>query len=197
MAVKKGGGQAPRHEENITIEVDRTAEYSHNLKELTSIEILVGIPSDDDHPHLDEKGQGAKNPQEPRDPDTIGNATLGYIHENGSPINNVPPRPWLRPGVADSQHLWLPYIKRAAEAALRGEDSEMMQNFHRAGMNAVSATKVRIVAGIQPQLSPRTVAGRQAAHPSRKAAGAGDMTPLVDTAQMLNSISYVIKGKGR
>ena len=69
----------------------------------------------------------------------------------------------------------------------------MDKALHAAGTTAVSAVKNRIVAGLQPPLSPVTIARRRARTPSRQARSQSDTTPLVDTAQMLNSISYVIK----
>jgi hypothetical protein len=69
------------------------------------------------------------------------------------------------------------------------------------GQAAVSGIKVRIVAGIPPPLSPVTVARRRIRSAGssyrRRATTASDTTPLVDTAQMLNSVSFVLRFRGR
>jgi hypothetical protein len=65
-----------------------------------------------------------------------------------------------------------------------------------AGQTAVSAVKTKIINGLEPPLSPRTVAARQRKRKGRKAQTAAQMTPLVDTAQLLNAYTYVIK-KGK
>lgn len=174
---------------------DHTRELQAALDALSSIEVLIGIPSDRDSPRLVDDATTAE-PERREDTAEGGihsNATLGYIHEHGSGLNNIPARPWLGPGVELSKAAWLRYMQQAGEAALSGEPGRMDRALHAAGTTAVSAVKNRIVAGLQPPLSPVTIALRRARTPSRKARVASDTTPLVDTAQMLNSISYVVK----
>jgi hypothetical protein len=154
--------------------------------------VLVGIPSDAEQPHL---GAGVTG-TEARSGVPIGNAALGYIHENGSPINNIPARPWLAPGVRGSQTQWMPYFEQAGKFAFEGNLTAMDKALNAVGLTAQSAVKVRITEGIPPPLAERTVKARQRKRPSRKAQSAEDMTPLIDTAQFLGSISYVVrKGK--
>src|SRR5262252_1539676 len=143
---------------------------------LAHAQVLVGIPSDNDTDKQDETGGSPHT--ERRDDAPIGNAALGYIHEHGSPINNIPARPWLYPGVANSKSEWMRYMRQAADAAMRGDQSLMERAFHAAGMTAVSAVKARITAGIDPPV-------RRHRDP--------DHTALIDTAQMLNSISYIVR----
>jgi hypothetical protein len=180
----------------IQMTEDHTAGLQAALDALSSIEVLIGIPSDRDQPRLVDQATRAK-PEQRQDTTEEGaitsNATLGYIHEHGNPINNIPARPWLGPGVEGSKAAWLRYMQQAGEAALQGEPGRMDKALHAAGTTAVSAVKNRIVAGLQPPLSPVTIARRRARTPSRQARSQSDVTPLVDTAQMLNSISYVIK----
>src|SRR5215467_2634573 len=93
----------------ITVTEDHTAELQSALDTLASIEVLIGIPAKEDQPHFDETG-GEAGPTERREEEGGGgireNAVLGYIHEHGSPINNIPPRPWLGPGVEQSKDRW-------------------------------------------------------------------------------------------
>jgi hypothetical protein len=183
----------------VTVTEDHTEELLRALDELARVQVLIGIPNDAEQPHYGGTGArestGTARVATAEGPAEINNAVLGYIHEHGSPINNIPPRPWLAPGVEESKSRWLPYMEQAGTAVLTfpSDSSKMDRALHAAGMTAVSAVKTRIVAGIPPALSERTIAARRYRTPSRQARQQADVTPLVDTAQMLNSISYVIK----
>jgi hypothetical protein len=154
---------------------------------------------------------------------SIDNATLGYIHETGSPANNIPARPFLKTGVRDSASKWSPYLEQAAEAAFNGDTGVVKRALNAAGSIASIAVKKKITEGIPPPIKPATMAARArhrggrtpkqrlkraqdraayrafyAAYKADKAAGgtpsvlAGGVTPLVDTGQLLNSITYVV-----
>ena len=62
---------------------DKTANLRDALRKLTQDVVLVGIPAAEDG----------------RDGEPMGNAAIGYIQENGSAAANIPPRPFLVPGV--------------------------------------------------------------------------------------------------
>src|SRR5438270_375725 len=89
----------------------------------------------------------------------IGNAALGYIHETGSPANNIPARPFLQPAIKDSEAQWSKHLKQAAKDAFDGKSPE--QGFNVAGITAVSAVKNKIAKGIPPPLKQSTVASRK------------------------------------
>lgn len=170
---------------SFKVTLDRTSELTEALRKLALSKVMVGIPED----------TATRTGGE-----LVNNATLGYIHEHGSPINNVPPRPWLQPGVAGSKDQWSEYLKQAGQLALEGKTASVDKALQAAGITAVSAVKARITAGIPPPLAPATVAARRRRSKGssyrRKASTSSDVTPLIDTAQMLNSITYVIrKGK--
>ena len=192
--------QQSRDQEGIvTVTEDHTDELRRVIDELARVEVLIGIPADSDQPHYDESGLRTAATTERHDAEEGGiqsNASLGYIHEHGSPINNIPAGPWLGPGVEQSRDRWLRYMQQAGEAALTfpsTDSTRMDKGLHAAGMTAVSSVKNRIVEGLSPPLSQRTIDARRRRTPSRQARGPEDVTPLVDTSQMLNSISYVIK----
>jgi hypothetical protein len=107
---------------------------------------------------------------------------------------NIPARPWLAPGVRESQSQWEPYLSQAVNLAVEGKKAAVDRALNAAGIKAVSAVKNRITAGIAPPLASATIAGRRR-RGGQSAATSVDTTPLVDTAQMLNSISYVIRKK--
>jgi len=178
------------------------------IKELSRTSVYVGVP-----------GLGTPG-QSPRADGKMTNASLAYIHETGSPAQNIPARPFLRPGVRDSKGKWSKYLNQAAEAALKGESGVMRRSLETAGQIAVSAVKNRITAGIPPPIKPATMAararhrgGKTKAQRAKRAAERaayrqfhsrykkgddvliGGVTPLVDTAQLLNSITYVVEQK--
>src|SRR5258708_13943696 len=76
----------------IVVGTDRTAAVAMALKLMASMEVLVGIPA--------EKAPrtSAEAKSQP-----INNAALGYIHNYGSPTQNIPARPFMEPGITDSK----------------------------------------------------------------------------------------------
>jgi hypothetical protein len=170
----------------VTVKVtqDRVPQLQEAMRILGDSIVLVGIP------------MGA--PARPA-PDTVGNAELLYIHEHGSPGNNIPARPSLNPGVRNSEARWRQPMLAAAHAALDGDPGEVQRHLSIAGMVAVAAVKNGIAAGIPPPLSPYTIARRRqrsrGSKYRRKAKTASDVTPLIDTANMINSITYVVASR--
>ena len=67
----------------LTITQDNLANIQKALHDLSRTTVHVGIP--------EEKSKR-------KSPDKMTNAALGYIHEYGSPANNIPARPWLKTG---------------------------------------------------------------------------------------------------
>lgn len=171
----------------IVVTLDNTAKLAENIQKLSEFRVLVGIPEDKD----------------PRPaPDTIGNAALGYIHEHGSPIRNIPPRPWLVPGVLASRDAWQKQMERAGEAAtgLMWDPGAVEKALMAAGQAAVNGVRNRIRAGIPPPLKPATIAARRRRSKGskyrRKAKSASDTTPLYDTGNLVKAITSVVeKGK--
>jgi hypothetical protein len=177
----------------------RSDDFIAALRELAKVQVLVGIPEEAGPPAPDR---------------TINNATIGYIHEFGSTIRNIKPRPHLVPGVAGSQAKWEPKLQDAVKAALAGKPETMDKNLHAAGQIAVDAVKLVIRQKIPPPLKPATVAARKrtrkmsgpkraayearyARFLARYAAGAATMaesgpTPLMDTGNYYRHIVEVV-----
>ena len=194
----------------FTVTRDHVAAFEESLKRLVGVEVLIGV-ADDDQP--DPKKSNTKIVPNKRKEGEMTNAQLAYIHETGSPINNIPARPFLNPGIKDSKEDWSTHLRRAGEAALDGNASATTREYNAAGMVALIAVKKKITAGIPPPLKPATVAARKRRTKSRKVTGADQAafnalyaagkatmsesptTPLVDTAQMINSLTYTIRKK--
>lgn len=175
-----------------TTTVDKTAALWKAVSELTRNRVMVGVP---------DEGAGRKE-------GAITNAALAYIHENGAPEVNIPPRPFLKPTVRKEQAIIVKMMKSAGTIALSGKSP--LPTFNALGLKISSAVKRTITAGIPPPLAASTVAGRIGRRKSgtwrakrramvaanvaaNKAPGEGIFTPLIDTGSLRNSITYVIR----
>lgn len=146
------------------------AEIERALKELVKKQVLVGIPE-------------GENRQESGEPS---NAQLGYLHHMGSPANNIPARPWLLPAIAGAQTKISGHLKKAAESALDGDMSKADRHLHAAGMTAQNAAKAKLTNGPFRPLSKQRMQ-------ERLAKGQANPKPLLDTMQMRNSVTYIVK----
>ncbi len=162
---------------SLKVVQDRTAEVLAEIRALADNRVLVGIPSD--RAGREEEG-------------LINNAALGYIHENGSPEANIPARPWLRPGIDKAKEKITARFKLAAKAALNGEPGSSIQHLNAAGLIGQNAARNEIQNGDHLPLSEKTIYRRQ----HRKVAPRMGERPLIDTGQMRNSVTYVIRKKG-
>jgi hypothetical protein len=189
--------QGKRINDHLEVLVDNTPMIAAAIKRLANTDVMVGIPSDQEQPHYDESGGQAKGTEKRTDtPSGIGNANIGYIHETGA--GHVPARPWLSPGIRLNQRKWTDYMKQAGKLAFTGNVVAADKAWNAAGITAVSGVKARIQSDIPPPLSPRTVAGRVARRGDAVgSATASDFTALIDTAQFINSVSYVVRQKGK
>ena len=136
-----------------------------------SHEVVVGIPEDTNV----EREEG------------ISNAELLYLHEQGIPSHNVPPRPVLKPAIAQEkvQEQIEKLMHDGAKASLVfGNKEAARKSFEKAGMVGRDACKKYITDGnnLAPN-APSTIAWK------------GSSKPLIDTGSMLNSITYAVRKK--
>ena len=156
---------------NPALEIDLVPGLLKKMKKLTSQEVLVGIP-------------GEEGPREDGDP--MNNATLGYLHENGSPANNIPPRPFLVTGVTGAMKAIVPELAKAANKSIDGDVRAVHKGLDRVGMIAQNAVKRKITTGPFIALKESTLLARR-----RK--GYKGTKPLIRTGQLRNAITYVLK----
>lgn len=170
------------------------------INSLVSRELLVGIP---------EKKTGRQD----EDDEELTNAALGYIHEFGSPEANIPERPFLIPGVEKAEAPALERMKLAAKATLRADVKSAEKYLNDAGILASNSVKRMFWENDWPPLQPGTVANRHrqrktktpraselkyldlvadGMHP-RDAQTAAGIQPLVNTAQLRNAVTYVLR----
>ena len=123
------------------------------------------------------------------------NASLLYLHENGVPSHNIPPRPVLIPAVNQDgvREQIETLMLDAAQAALADGDRKTAEaNFEKAGMLGRDACKNYIADGgnLAPN-APSTIRKKMAKGKN----GRGKPVPLIDTASMFNSITYAVRKK--
>jgi hypothetical protein len=165
----------------LKVTKDNVKKVLEGISQLQSTRVLVGIPQEDNA----RQGSG------------ITNSALGYIHEHGAPEANLPARPFLVPGVAKVHQNTARRLRAAGAAALDGKPAVVLREMAAAGQEAVNSVQATIRAGIPPPLKPATVKARQRRSKGskyrRKAAVASQTTPLIDTGQLLRSITYVMR----
>lgn len=156
----------------LTIRADTAQSILDALKTLANKDVLVGIPESKDE----------------RDDGGIGNAAIGYINENGSPAQNIPPRPHLKPGVKSVEQDFMPHLKAAAQKALEGDAEGAATSLDRAGTVAANGVKRYItITGFIP-LADATIA-------NRLRRGRTGNNPLIDTGEYRRSITHVVRDK--
>jgi len=146
-----------------------------SVNKLLSMRVFVGIPETNNA----------------RDEGGITNSQLGYINENGSPLQGIPARPFLAPGVAS--------IKREIAAALKQIGTDALSdkpNKETRVRNGLTALGLKAAGAVQEYMSdsshfeplaPATIA-------ARKRKGKTDVfPPLKDSGQMWRSITSVVR----
>lgn len=185
---------------SVKITKDRVPDILRAIKDLTSKEVLVGIPDTDAG----------------RDEGAISNAEIGYLMETGSPAQNIPERPHLVPGVESAREKIEKRLKAGAQAALSGKASDVEATLTSVGITAEKAVKQKITDGPFAPLSPKTVAARarqRKTKSQRKSereyakliAGGTDaaeaqshagIKPLINTGKYRDAITHVVRKKG-
>lgn len=174
----------------VTVIKDKVSNVSKAMRALTMQSVLVGIP-----------GGGGRTGEDA----DLTNAQIGYIHEKGSPKNNIPARPFLMPGIRAAQPQVVDQLRAAGEAALEGNVAGVNAALEKAGLIAQNSVRAQFVDNDWPALDDKTLDrrpvtqrdedGKPVKHgKSRRERGA--VNPLQDTLQLRKSVTYVVK-KGK
>ena len=160
---------------NVDVKLDKIKDIEKSLKKMSHNFVAIGIPQKNNNRKPDEKENSIPT-----------NAEIGYINEFGSSAQGIPPRPFLIPGVKDTEKDISKLTKSKSGDVLDGKKSvdHMLELI---GQKAVSNVKKRIINSIDmKELSEKTKRRRKNYKP-------GDIAkPLIDTGQLLNSITYVL-----
>lgn len=106
-----------------------------------------------------------------------------FLHEHGSPLWQIPPRPVLEPAISHSKDLIAKQLRQAVLAALNGQDPT--QELQKAGQLGVNAAKDWFTNPLNqwPANAPSTIKQK------------GSDRPNVDTGNLRNSITFVVAKK--
>lgn len=151
--------------------VDNVAKAIAGIEKLATTRVMVGVPAEN----------GSRQDSQP-----INNAGLAYIHENGAPEAGIPARPFLKPGIETKQAEISEGLKKAGNAALDGKPDAVDRGFHRVGLIGQNAVRAKITDGPFTPLAEATLA-------ARRARGRTGTKPLIDTGQLRNALTYVIR----
>jgi hypothetical protein len=174
----------------MQVVVDNANKVIQDLLDLSKKQVLVGVPEE-------------KDPRTVKEPSKIGNAALAYIHENGSPVRGIPPRPFIDPGIKNAQENINAELLEVAMAQLDGDQEKSDLHLNRAGL--IAASSIKRVLNEGEGFAPLKRSTKLARLRRRKAmrnkpdeereAVMESMHPLVDTGQLRNSISFSIGSK--
>lgn len=199
---------------SVKVTVDRVAELQRALTSLVKQQVLVGVPGDEsmrndsggvtnvELAYIHTYGGTIRIPERQQSIFRLIDSEGGF-RRNGRFVRrsisnfetthtvpahdvSIPPRPFLEPGIAAAQPKITARLGNAAAAALEGDLAAVENQLHAAGLEAQNSVRAVINAGIDPALSPATIADRQ-----RR--GRTGTVPLIDTGQLRNSITYVIR----
>jgi len=157
---------------NINITVDNLQQFDAALQLLKRKQVLAGVPE------AEARRKG----------DPINNATLAAIHDKGSPSQNIPARPFMESGIKSVSVPIEQKLLTAGQAVLEGDYVKTEKALEAVGLIAQNGLRAMVNSNIPPALKPATLAAR------RRRGRTGTRT-LVDSAQMRNSLTYVVKDK--
>lgn len=161
----------------VTVTTDRVASVAQAAAYLANTRVMVGVPA----------ANTERRPEDGEKETGITNAELGYLHENGVPEKNIPARPWLFPSVRQHGPEVAARLKKVGELAFEGGGQpKAEQGLNALGLYAQTFVKAKLRDGPFVPLSPRTIA-------ARRARGVTRTKPLLDTLQLLNSVTYVVR----
>lgn len=149
--------------------IDKTADVLKGLQALADRDILIGVPE-------------AKSSRKSGD---ITNAELAFIHSEGSPARNIPPRPFLQPAIEANQDRIAELHRGLFKAALNGGAGRTEIELKKIGMYGQNIARDWFTnpSNHWPALRPATIARK------------GSDKPLIDTGQLRKSVTYVIRNR--
>jgi hypothetical protein len=118
-------------------------------------------------------------------------AYIASVHEFGVASKGIPPRPFMRPTVAEQKQEWASIAERGALAIARGNATtiDVLEAIAQTAAGDVRKTISKIQS---PALSENTIKARQRKMANGKKVG--NLTkPLVETGLLLASVSHEVK----
>lgn len=183
---------------SVAIEGDLTNDILKSLTDLAKKTVCVGVPDSAEHERNVTNAElmyihtnGARDLSMRRamqhDLDTgkpYSEAHELYVHENGSPLWNIPPRPILEPAMENGKEMIAELMKDAALKALEGDN--ISPALEKVGMQGQNIARDWFT---NPE-------NNWAANSEDTIERKGSDRPLIDTGELRKSITYVVKDGG-
>jgi phage gpG-like protein len=106
---------------------------------------------------------------------------VAAVHEFGAPRAGIPARSFIRATI-DERTEDIARLERVMLAKVVAGDIELKPALDAIGAKVAGWIQQRIAAGIEPALSPATVAKKKSS------------TPLVDTGQLRSAVTWLVEG---
>lgn len=117
-------------------------------------------------------------------------AYVATIQEFGYAGGGIPPRPFMRPTIAEQRNAWRQTLAKGANAVMNGRLTVQMM-LEQFGMMAAGDVKKTIAAVATPALKQSTLDARQ----RRKKTPGVSNKPLVDTGFLISQVSSDVVDK--
>ncbi len=118
-------------------------------------------------------------------------AGVAAVHEYGSPIRRIPPRPYLRTAKEENRESWKKLVDFVSKQILSG-NMKVEDALEMFGLKISGDIKKAIKNISSPALKQKTIANRLRKKADGKTVGNLDK-PLIETAIMINSVTYEVK----
>ena len=124
--------------------------------------------------------------QHETDKGTVPTASIAAVQELGSIKQSIPARPFLNPALDENRDENVRLMLDAAKDTLNG--GNLSASFEKIGGKLVGDVQTKITEITQPPLKQSTIKARARRHSK----GIASDKPLVDTGEMLRSVSYEV-----
>lgn len=160
---------------DIEVTYDGFKQMMNGLDWIENSGVYVGVPEDESS----------------REDEEITNAELLFIHTNGSLINNVPARPVVEPAIKNDSARLSKMLGQAFVYALSGDFSRASDQLKKTGMRGQKVVRAWFTnpKNNWPPNSPGVAT-------AKRKKGSTDPRPLIDTGELIRSITYVIYERG-
>lgn len=162
---------------NIGLSIKNFINHGKAMKFMKENAVYVGIPQEES------SREGSAG---------VTNAELLFIHTNGSPVNNIPPRPVIEPAIKDDRERLSSMMKKASRYAFDGNKQEAINQLKKVGMRGQNISRGWFVNPKNgwPPNSPMTIARKKEGKPKGY-----EPRPLIDTGELRKSITYFVDTK--
>lgn len=192
---------------------DALKDVLERVKKASGNFVVVGVTSD-----KSERKPTKRKGRNKQGDENVNNASLAYLHENGSPADHIPPRPFLKQGIAEMKKEIPAMLSNGLRRELDGKKGALNQSMHAVGLRARNAVQayIRDSSHFAP-LSDTTIENRaadrdnssfhtnkglykelrRAGFDRRQAQHIAGYKPLIDTGALIGSINYGIRKDGK